>query len=60
MAEHIIIVASKSDERWASSTGKASAPVISTSAWKRLMSNRGPSSASALRRSRWMVSAPIL
>ena len=37
-----------------------SAPVISTWAWNSRMSNLGPSSASALRRSRWMVIAPIL
>ena len=37
-----------------------SAPVISTWAWKSRTSNLGPSSASALRRSRWMVIAPVL
>ena len=37
-----------------------SEPVISTWAWNSRMSNLCPSSASALRRSRWMVIAPVL
>ena len=49
-------------QRWifASRIFIGSAPVSSTWAWNSRMSNFGPSCCSASRRSRWIVSAPIL